>query len=127
MKRLIIILAMALLLAGMVWPGEKENPPTAFRVIQYQFLAMGWVDYSITSYALATGNFKETNPIAKLYASQPALSITINLAGEGFLFWGTTQMWKSNKTLGWIMLIGFTAARAYVLYRNIKTLNEHYR
>lgn len=129
MKKLVLLPVCLLVLTASLWPVERTapEPPLSFRIVQCQFIALGWVDFSMTSYALATGQFQEKNPLARAYAHNPALSITLNLAGEGFLFWGTTQVWKSNKTLGWIMLISFTAARAYVLYRNIKTMREHYQ
>lgn len=124
-KFIVLFLAIALISGGLL--ADSKQPPRSFRFLQYQFVLIGWADFSITSYALATGQFQEKNPIARLYASRPALAISIQLAGEGFLVWNTTQLWKANKTLGWAVLIGMTAARAYVLARNLKTLREHYR
>ena len=110
-----------------IWPTPAKNPPLSFRILQYQCLALGWADLAITSMALSTGNFQEKNPIARTYINQPAVAITVHIAGEGTIFWGTTRLWQVNKPLAWGLLILFTGARAYVLAKNIKTIKEYYQ
>lgn len=127
MAKIAVVFFLVLAIVAGATAQHTENPPASFRILQYQCIALGWADFTVTSVALATGNFQEKNPIAKLYIHQPVLAVSINLAGEGLMFWGTTELWRAKKPLGWGLLVAVTAARAYVLARNIKTMKEYYR
>jgi hypothetical protein len=101
---------------------DTTTPPPLFKGLQIQFTAVSWTDFAITSWAMRTGHFTETNPIARLYIREPVLSIAIFATADIVVHWGLTSLWQKNRTMAWILLIVMDSARLYVMYHNLREL-----
>jgi len=103
---------------------KKNNPPALFTAIQTSGSIMTYTDFMMTSWALSTGRYKETNPIARFYGKNNGVSLAVTFGVDLGIIFAQREIYKANKTAGWIFLIATTAARAYVVIRNLKMIEK---
>lgn len=122
MKKLLILLTVLIFVSPLLAQDLKISIP--FRTLQLTGTAMTWCDFTFTTWALSTGNYGEANPIARFYVDHTAIAIPIIIVTDLFINWGLSSIYEDNKPLAWGMLIAFTAARAYIMYRNFKIVRQ---
>ena len=120
-------LALLILVGILAFPAraEIETPKsTFFFSLKTTYTAMSWSDYTMTTIALDRYNLEEANPIARFYVRQPALAVTCLLISDLSIHLAGDWLYKKNKTAAFIVVGVLTLARAYVLYRNIRTVQR---
>lgn len=90
---------------------------TIFKGLQINYVGMDYADIGITTYALWNGAI-EANPLAKWYINNPPLAIGLHTLANAIVVKYTTELYKKNKALAWIIIIGLNMAKAYILYQN---------
>jgi len=115
-KKLILGLLLVLLPTGLF----ANN--TIFKSLQISYVGMDYADVGITTYALWKGA-KEANPLTKWYVNNPPLAIGLHTLGNALIVKWTGGLYKKNRMLAWIMIIGLNVVKAYVLYHNLRVVN----
>ena len=95
---------------------------TAFIITIFLFSALTVADIAITNDALARPGFREGNPFAAGYIQKPALLLPVFVIGQGAASFSLAELWKSNRTVAWILILGLTAFKGYVIIHNLKVL-----
>ena len=117
MKTLTLLLTL-LLLAGVLYAEDYT-----FKALQISQVGLSWADLAITKIGLKRGAI-EVNPFVRWYIEKPTLTIAVNLSANLLITWGTSKLYKKNKTLGVLAIITVNLVRGYVLYLNIKELKK---
>ena len=125
MKRAaVVVLLLAICYSFALADIKKNNPPALFTAIQTSSSVMTYTDFMMTSWALNTGRYEETNPIARFYGKNNGVSLAVTFGLDLGIIFAQREIYKANKTAGWVFLIATTAARAYVVIRNLKTIEK---
>lgn len=114
--RIIITLALIFVFVSTLSAGDKT-----FKSFQLSYVTMDYIDVTATLYGISKG-YKEANPIARLYIKSPPLTIAVHAALNFAIIKLSNIVYKRNKSLGLSIIIGLNLVKAYVIYRNIKTL-----
>jgi len=96
---------------------------TIFKSLQISYVGMDYADVGITTCALWRGA-TEANPLTKWYANNPPLMIGLHTLGNAFIVKLTSGLYKKNKTLAWVMIIGLNMVKAYVIYHNLRLIHD---
>jgi len=115
MKKLLIFILLLFLASGLF--AEDKT----FNAFQLSYVTLDYVDVSITLYGIKHG-YSEANPLAQWYIKNPPLTIAIHTVLNITIIKLSDYIYKRDKKLGWIVIVGLTVIKGYVVYRNIKTL-----
>jgi hypothetical protein len=85
-------------------------------------MAPTYVDFAMTQHALATGRYYEANPVARLYVSQPLLSVPILTVGQYGVTWGLSSLFDDSPAVAWALVAVFVVLRVLVLSHNARVL-----
>ena len=116
MKKLLIIMVVLLLVS----PLYAED--SIFKSLQMSQVGLSLADVEITRVGLKRGAV-EVNPFVKWYIESPTLTVAVNISASLLITWGTSKLYKKNKTLGIISIIAVNLVRGYVIYHNIRELS----
>lgn len=117
MKRLVIV-ALVLFLTPGLYGADKK-----FHAFQLSYMALDYIDVSMTLYGVKQG-YSEANPLAQWYIKSPPLTIAVHTVLNIVIVELSGFIYKRNKKLGWAVIIGLNLAKAYIVYRNFKTLGK---
>ena len=92
-----------------------------FKGFQLSYLSLDYLDVTSTIYGIELG-LTEINPLAKWYIKNPPLTFAVHLALNIAIIKLTDVLFKENKKLGWVIIIGLNLIKGYVVYRNIRIL-----
>lgn len=125
MKKLITYVLL-LFLAGTLFADNRGEIKLdkVYEALQINHSMMAWTDFAITTTLLNKYKGREMNPIARLYIDKKMLAVTIILADNVLVHYLSTKLFKKNKTLAYITLIGLSFVRAYIFYRNLRELDK---
>ncbi len=115
MKKIFIIILLLFLASGL-FAGDKT-----FNAFQLSYVTFDYVDISMTLYGIKRG-YAEANPLAQQYIKSPSLTVAIHTVLNITIIKISDYIYKRNKKLGWVVIIGLNVIKGYVVYRNIKTL-----
>jgi len=99
-----------------------DKPHWAFHALQATYCGSNYVDYVLTTTALRTGRYEETNPIVAAYLDSPALALCIITAANYTTCYLTNWLHKRNKPIAYTILIAISIAKTYAIYRGIQAL-----
>ena len=94
-----------------------------FKTFQLSYVALDYVDVSLTLYGIELG-LTEMNPLAKWYIKNPPLTIAVHFVLDIAIIKLTNVLFKENKRLSWVVIIGLNLIKGYIIYRNIKILGR---
>ena len=117
MKKLLIFILLLFLASGL-FAGDKT-----FNAFQLSYVTLDYVDISMTLYGIKRG-YSEANPLAQWYIKSPPLTVAIHTVLNIVIVKLSDYIYKRNKKLGWMVVIGLNVIKGYVVYRNIKTLTR---
>ena len=124
MKRILAVLFLIGILAVPI-RAETETPKSSFFFsLKTTYTAMSWADYAMTTVALSGYDLEEANPIARFYVQKPAIAISWLLISDISIHLFGDWLYKKNKTAAFIVVGVLTLTRAYVMYRNIRTIQK---
>ena len=92
-----------------------------FAGFQLSYVALDYVDVSLTLYGIELG-LTEMNPLAKWYIKNPPLTFAVHVVLDLAIIKGTDYLFRKNKKLAWVVIIGLNLVKAYIVYRNLRAL-----
>ena len=111
-----------LLLPALAYPQDRQ--PT-LNLALFTLATQTMVDYSITTYALKTGDFIEANPLASWYVSNPHISVPIILGVTYLTSKVLLSIGRDNKTLALIIAGTLILARGLIIYHNLHLIHKY--
>ena len=115
MKRVVIFVLLFFLTTGL-FAGDKT-----FKAFQLSCVVLDYIDVSVSLYGIERG-YEEVNPINRLYTKSKPLTFTIHTVLNIGTIMATNFIYKGDKRLAWVVVVGLNLIRVYVIYRNIKIL-----
>lgn len=112
------IFILLLFLASGLFAGDKM-----FNAFQLSYVTLDYVDVSMTLYGIQHG-YSEANPLARQYIKNPSLTVAIHTVLNITIIKLSDYIYKRNKKLGWMVIVGLNVIKGYIVYRNIKTLTR---
>ena len=94
-----------------------------FKTFQLSYVFLDYIDVSSTLYGIELGLI-EMNPLAKWYIKNPPLTFAVHLVLDITIIKLTDVLFKENKRLSWVVIIGLNLIKAYIVYRNIEILGR---
>lgn len=122
MKKIFIhghILVLVFLVFSVI-PTSAKDQDKIFKSLQISYSIFAYTDYTLTQVRLHQGKIKEGNPIAKLYIKKPVLCFAVTTASNLTIKWLSSEIYKKNKKVGYIAMIGLNLIKIYIIYHNIR-------
>ena len=117
LKKVTIFILLSFLSTGL-FAGEKT-----FGAFQLSCVALDYVDISVSLYGIEQG-YDEVSSVSRLYTRSEALTLTIHTVLNIGTVMATNFIYKRDKRLAWVVVVGLNLIRAYVIYRNIRILTR---
>ena len=93
-----------------------------FIISVFLVIALNIIDFGMTSQALASGNYREMNPVARLYLGSPAISIPVVSFGNYGVGSALVSLHSKSKPLAFIMAGLLIVGHSFVIAHNVKVL-----
>ncbi|MFQ6069085.1 MAG: DUF5658 family protein [Candidatus Aminicenantales bacterium] len=88
-------------------------------------LGLNIADYLTTREALKYSGLKEGNPLLAGMAKNPAIFAVAKIGIGVTSFYVMKKMYKKNKELAWIVSLAANFALSYVVYNNLRLINQN--
>lgn len=118
-KRIAVLILFLLILFSLNLFADDD----LFKTFQLSYVFLDYIDVSSTLYGIELGLI-EINPLAKWYIKNPPLTFAVHLVLDITIIKLTDVLFKGNKRLSWVVIIGLNLIKAYIVYRNIKILGR---
>jgi len=84
-------------------------------------------DYFSTLEALKRPGLQEGNPLMKGIVKSPAAFAAVKIGISAFSYISLKKMYKSNRSLAWVLSLATNFAMSYVVSNNLRLINSHPR
>ena len=126
-KKLCIPILFLFLVSGLSGGDLRDS---TFKLANITCVGLDFIDVSLTLYAVskwADGiGFIETDfyPVKKLYIKSLPLTFIVHIALNVITVSIANSIYKKNKTLGMVFIIGLNVLKGYFIYRTIRELRK---
>jgi len=97
---------------------DGESP--AIKILSFSFSSMVMADTSLTYDALAFHGCRESNGFWRPLMDRPGLVLGLDLAICTGVTLGVHWLYRRNKALAWVVIVGLNAVQGYMMYRQWK-------
>lgn len=105
--------------AFLVLPVRAEKD-LAFKSLQFSAVTNINVDTFLTYEGIWNRGFGEANPFWQQIIDKPALVLSLDMAINTAILWGTTEIYKKDKLLAYAVVIGINLVQGYYLYKHFR-------
>lgn len=103
-----------------VGPPATAKRPAMLAPLWGSYIALQAFDVHSTRRALSSGAGREANPLLTGVAHNSAGLIAVKAASTAGVIYGTEKLWKKNRVLAVVAMVGLNSATAYVVARNYR-------
>jgi hypothetical protein len=105
--------------------GRSADPgKTFFDVNLVALVALNIADYVTTREALKYSGLSEINPLMKPFVNSPAAFAAIKIGTTALTYWSFKALFKSNRTMAWILTTATNVLLSYVVANNIQQISR---
>jgi len=115
MNKIFISLAIILFLSS---PLFSKTQNIIFSLAQQGACYTIDLDTFLTYDAIWNYDCQEKNPIVRQYIDNIYLTLAINEVVKYVITWGTSEIYKHNKILGWVAIISVYAIQTFAFYHH---------
>jgi len=116
MKKLLTLLVV-LFLAGTLYADEDSAFIKSLQISQF---SLSLADIATTVVRVDM----EANPLVRWYIDKPPLTVAVNVSANIVITWGTSWLYKYNKTLGTVAIVAVVLFRVCIAYHNFREIGR---
>ena len=113
-----------LLLLG-VSVSASADSDTLYEICNFNLSALTFGDYMVSMTAVSKyGSQVEMNPFMRYMFDRPVLGIITATGLNATQHYLMRKLWKEDKLMAWIFMVGLSIIKGYIIYHNIRVFNR---